>query len=50
MMVNGVLWAAGVEIPAEGASCRADADFIRKHLTPRQSKQRPAKKPAQAKP
>ncbi|MFT5467215.1 MAG: hypothetical protein ACI8UO_002319 [Verrucomicrobiales bacterium] len=35
LMVNGVLWSAGLEIPEAGASCTADKEMIDSFLTPR---------------
>jgi hypothetical protein len=35
LVVNGVLWSAGVPIPDGGASCAADDAELRRHLTPR---------------
>ena len=35
LVINGVLWSAGVEIPAEGAKCEADKALIDSFLTPR---------------
>ena len=35
LMVNGVLWSAGVEIPEGGAACAADKELIDSFLTPR---------------
>jgi hypothetical protein len=40
LVVNGVLWTAGVAIPDGGAPCAADAVELRQHLTPRQPKGR----------
>jgi len=37
LIVNGVLWSAGLEIPATGGSCAADAQALRADLTPRSS-------------
>lgn len=37
LLVNGVLWSAGVEIPAAGAPCSADAHSLTADLTPRGS-------------
>ncbi|MGH7787327.1 MAG: ThuA domain-containing protein [Candidatus Binatia bacterium] len=38
LVVNGVLWSAGVAIPDVGAPCAAGAAELRRHLTPRQPK------------
>ncbi len=38
LVVNGVLWSAGVAIPDAGAPCAAGAAELRHHLTPRQPK------------
>lgn len=35
LVINGVLWSAGVEIPAAGAKCEADKTLIDSFLTPR---------------
>ena len=35
LVINGVLWSAGVEIPAGGAKCEADKALIDSFLTPR---------------
>ncbi|MFT5122555.1 MAG: type 1 glutamine amidotransferase [Candidatus Omnitrophota bacterium] len=35
LMVNGVLWTAGVALPESGASCLTDAERIDSYLTPR---------------
>ncbi len=35
LVVNGILWSAEVSIPADGAPCAADADLLRRTLTPR---------------
>ncbi|HTQ35846.1 MAG TPA: ThuA domain-containing protein [Steroidobacteraceae bacterium] len=37
LIVNGVLWSAGLEIPAAGAPCSADAHALTADLTPRAS-------------
>jgi len=36
LVVNGILWSAGVPIPAAGAPCAVDDDALRRYLTPRQ--------------
>ena len=38
LMVNGVLWSAHVEIPAEGAACEVDQAKLDSFLTPREPK------------
>lgn len=38
LMVNGVLWSAGVDIPAAGAACSIDAQHLDAMQTPRESK------------
>jgi hypothetical protein len=43
LLVNGVLWSAGVDIPAEGAPCRISKEELDSFLTPRLPKT-PAKK------
>ena len=35
LVINGVLWSAGIEVPAEGAKCDADQATIDSFLTPR---------------
>ena len=42
LMVNGVLWSAGVEIPSTGAPCAITPEQLTAMLTPRQPK-KPAK-------
>jgi hypothetical protein len=37
LIVNGVLWSAGLEIPEEGAPCAADPQLLTGGLTPRGS-------------
>ena len=34
LVVNGILWSAGVEVPAEGAPCTADEPTLKSFLTP----------------
>ena len=36
LMVNGILWSAGLPIPEEGAPCAIDAARLDSYLTPRQ--------------
>lgn len=43
LVINGILWSAGVEIPAGGAKCDADKALVDSFLTPRTAP--PAKKP-----
>lgn len=38
LVVNGVLWSAGMEIPAEGARCNIDENQLNAMLTPRTPK------------
>jgi hypothetical protein len=38
LVVNGVLWSAGVEIPADGAACEIDDDRLESMQTPREPK------------
>jgi len=38
MVVNGVLWTAGVELPIEGAKCLIEDSQLEKLLTPRTPK------------
>jgi hypothetical protein len=35
LVVNGILWSAGLPVPAAGAPCAADAAELGRHLTPR---------------
>jgi hypothetical protein len=35
LLVNGILWSAGLEVPAEGAECSASRSELRGYLTPR---------------
>ncbi len=35
LVINGILWSAGVEIPADGAMCEADKALVDSFLTPR---------------
>ena len=35
-MVNGVLWSAGIDVPSDGAKCKASPDELAAMLTPRQ--------------
>jgi hypothetical protein len=44
LMVNGVLWAAGVEIPEQGAACQIDKPQLDALQTPREPKPKPAPK------
>jgi hypothetical protein len=43
LMLNGVLWTAGKEIPAEGAPCEIEEDKLLAMQTPREPKPKPAK-------
>lgn len=45
LVVNGVLWSAGIEIPAQGAPCQIEKSDLQSMLTPREPK-RPTKPPA----
>jgi len=44
LVVNGILWSAGVEIPAKGAPCQIEKSELQSMQTPRQPKP-PAKPP-----
>lgn len=44
LMVNGVLWSAGVEIPEAGAPCQIDKPQLDTLLTPREPKPKPEPK------
>jgi len=44
LLVNGILWSAGVEIPAKGANCTANKDLIHSFQTPREPPAQPEKK------
>jgi hypothetical protein len=35
LVVNGILWSAGLSVPAAGAPCAADEGALQTHLTPR---------------
>lgn len=35
LVINGILWSAGVEVPSDGAKCEADQAMIDSFLTPR---------------
>ena len=48
LVVNGILWSAGVEIPARGAPCRIEKSELQSLLTPREPK--PPAKPTAKKP
>lgn len=37
LLVNGMLWSAGLPVPAGGAPCAADATTVERHLTPRRA-------------
>lgn len=37
LVVNGILWSAGCDIPADGAACDADESLLHSYLTPRAS-------------
>jgi hypothetical protein len=37
LIVNGILWSAGVSVPADGAPCAADDAVVNGYLTPRSS-------------
>ncbi len=45
LMVNGVLWSAGVDIPSEGVACDIEESQLDAMLTPRQEKNPTGKKP-----
>lgn len=47
LVINGILWSAGVEVPNEGAKCEADQAMIDSFLTPRTAP--PAKPKAEGK-
>jgi type 1 glutamine amidotransferase len=38
LVVNGILWSAGLPVPAAGAPCAADAGTLTSYLTPRGSR------------
>jgi len=38
LMVNGILWSAGLSVPPEGAPCAADETVLKNCLTPRGSR------------
>jgi hypothetical protein len=35
LVVNGILWSAGLNVPAKGAPCAADERLVNGYLTPR---------------
>jgi hypothetical protein len=35
LVVNGIVWSAGLSVPVDGAPCAADEDLLRRSLTPR---------------
>ncbi len=35
LIVNGILWSAGLSVPPEGAPCAADETLLKSYLTPR---------------
>jgi hypothetical protein len=41
LVVNGILWSAGVDVPAEGAPCATDEATSQSYLTPRTPKRSP---------
>jgi len=43
LVVNGVLWSAGVEVPPKGANCEIEPAELEQMQTPREPK-KPAKK------
>lgn len=45
LVINGILWSAGLEVPAAGASCSADQAMIDSFVTPRTAPPAKAKKP-----
>lgn len=45
LVINGILWSAGLEIPVGGAPCKADKALIDSFLTPRTPPPPKAKKP-----
>jgi hypothetical protein len=45
LVINGILWSAGLEIPAAGAPCAADKALIDSFLTPRTPPPPKVKKP-----
>jgi hypothetical protein len=48
LVINGILWSAGVEIPADGAKCEADKAMIDSFLTPRTAPPKKVKNEAPA--
>ncbi len=40
LVVNGILWSAGVSVPVHGAPCVADVTTVNRYLTPRTPKTR----------
>jgi hypothetical protein len=40
LIVNGILWAAGLPVPDGGAPCAVDDEALRRYLTPRQATSR----------
>ena len=35
LVVNGILWSAGLAVPAAGAPCAVEREALREYLTPR---------------
>lgn len=44
LVVNGVLWSAGLEVPPKGANCEIEPEELEKMQTPREPKKKPTKK------
>lgn len=40
LVVNGILWSAGVSVPAHGAPCAADDATVQRYVTPRSGRPR----------
>jgi type 1 glutamine amidotransferase len=45
LVINGILWSAGIEVPAAGSACEADQALIDSFLTPRTPPPAKAAKP-----
>lgn len=45
LVINGILWSGGVEVPAAGAACEADQALIDSFVTPRTAPPAKTKKP-----
>jgi Trehalose utilisation len=48
LVVNGILWSANIEVPADGAICEIDQVKLDSFLTPRQPKPKPQPKSKQS--